>query len=160
MASGTGCGGPITSTNFILIAVRSDCGNLNDLLPTAQAPFIASLYPRPYTLPTDTARVPAIEHAVAQTVLPQAYESPVLFQNITNPYQGETLIRFYLPTEDNATLTIQDVTGRVVFRRSSHFTAGIHELTIRQEEIGAQHIFFYTLQTRTFREVRKMIAVH
>ena len=37
-----------------------------------------------------------------------------LYQNTPNPFKGETLIGFNMPADDTVTLTISDVTGKVL----------------------------------------------
>ena len=53
-----------------------------------------------------------------------------LYQNRPNPFSHETVIGFKVPEATQATLTIYDVTGRVLKRLESQVDKGYHEFTI------------------------------
>ncbi len=59
-------------------------------------------------------------------------------QNYPNPFSTHTMIRFQLPAEETVTLTVYDITGRMVTRLidSERIPAGIHEIHFTAPETG------------------------
>jgi hypothetical protein len=79
-----------------------------------------------------------------------------LFQNIPNPFSESTVIRFSLPKEERVTMMIYDVTGRQILFREANGVAGINEMTIRNRELGAAGVYYYTLYTPNASFTHKM----
>ncbi|GAB4498400.1 MAG: hypothetical protein OHK0019_33660 [Saprospiraceae bacterium] len=82
-----------------------------------------------------------------------------LFQNQPNPFSDHTNIGFYLPENADATLTIFDETGRVLFTQSGHYARGYHVVFIEKTSLGATGVLYYKLETPTHNAVRKMVLV-
>src|SRR5680860_1648970 len=59
-----------------------------------------------------------------------------LYQNTPNPYKGETVIGFKLPEATAATITIYDVTGRMIKRIESDYGAGYNEVRVKSVDLG------------------------
>ncbi len=92
-----------------------------------------------------------------QTVKQQGIE---LFQNQPNPFSGSTVLGFYLPEAETATLRVVDGVGRVWFSRTSNFSAGLHSLTLEKEFSGAgPGVYFYSLETSGVRLMRRMVLL-
>lgn len=87
------------------------------------------------------------------------YGQPLLFQNIPNPFEGETRIRFYLPAPMWIRLHIQDMTGRVVAARTGMYEAGTHEWLVAASVLGAPGMYSYSLQTDAVLLSRRMVWV-
>lgn len=83
-----------------------------------------------------------------------------LYQNIPNPFTGETVIRFQLPTACNATLTIYNVEGKAVKTVSGDFAKGYHEVTIEAASLPTNGIFYYRLQTPGNTATKKMTLLN
>lgn len=79
-----------------------------------------------------------------------------LFQNVPNPFQDGTVIRFAIPEKERVTLMIRDLLGRTILIRDIDADAGINELQVKNQELGAQGIYYYTLQTLHASLTRKM----
>jgi hypothetical protein len=78
-----------------------------------------------------------------------------LQQNQPNPAGGYTDIPFFLPSDSEATLTILDANGKVVYSKSGIYTKG--QQTIRVDLTGlTPGILYYQLQAAGSCAVRKM----
>lgn len=60
-----------------------------------------------------------------------------LKQNTPNPFAGETVIGFNLPAAGEATLTIQDVTGRTLRVVRGQYAEGYNQVTLKSADLGA-----------------------
>ncbi|MEL7423005.1 MAG: T9SS type A sorting domain-containing protein [Bacteroidota bacterium] len=83
-----------------------------------------------------------------------------LYQNIPNPFFGETTIRFYLPQTTPATLTITDLSGKAVAQISGSYSPGHHAMVVTDEMLnGASGVFYYSLQVGGDLLTRKMVIL-
>lgn len=82
-----------------------------------------------------------------------------ILQNTPNPFSDLTLIRFYLPAEGVATLTVTDITGKVVMTRTNEYSKGLNELYLTAEQLGAPGVYFYQLESGGFKASKKMILI-
>jgi len=82
-----------------------------------------------------------------------------LYQNQPNPFTHNTLIGFHLPEASDATLTIFDETGRVLFTKSGNYPRGYNSVLLEKHLIGEAGVLFYKLETTTDSAVRKMILL-
>ncbi|RMF23431.1 MAG: T9SS C-terminal target domain-containing protein, partial [Bacteroidetes bacterium] len=80
-----------------------------------------------------------------------------LYQNTPNPFSQQTRIGFHLPEGGAATLTIQDVSGRVLKVIEGEFAKGYNEVRITREELPAVGVLYYTLESQSGTATRKMI---
>ncbi len=82
-----------------------------------------------------------------------------LLQNTPNPFAASTEIRFNLPVAADATLTVQDVTGKVVLVRIIEANAGFNKTAISRREVGGSAgVLTYTLTAGEYTATRKMIV--
>lgn len=86
-------------------------------------------------------------------------EAFVLYQNRPNPFGTVTVIPFYLSNSSSATLTISDVSGRVVKMYKGDYTAGYQEIRIESDDLPSSGVFFYTLETEGGIAVKKMVLL-
>ncbi len=94
----------------------------------------------------------AIEVVVNATV--SRYE---LSQNFPNPFNPTTTIRFALPTAEQASVKVYDMTGREVAELFNQVAAAGQVYNVQFTGTGlASGIYLYVLQTQSYREVRKM----
>jgi hypothetical protein len=82
-----------------------------------------------------------------------------LQQNTPNPFDGETLIRFQLPVAQEATLTLQDVAGRVLKQFEGDFAKGINGIVISAGDLPSAGVYFYTLKAGEQSATRKLILL-
>ena len=82
-----------------------------------------------------------------------------LYQNSPNPFRNQTKIGFVLPIASNATLTIYDVAGKVLYQSDIAGRRGYNHILLDAEKIGLAGLLYYTLETATHSAERKMILL-
>ncbi len=82
-----------------------------------------------------------------------------LLQNKPNPFKNDTQIGFYLPQACTATLTIYDVSGKVLKSYKGNYTKGYNELSINKGDLPKAGVMYYQLDTPTTTATRKMILI-
>ena len=80
-----------------------------------------------------------------------------LYQNQPNPFANRTSIGFFLPEATEATLTVFDESGRVVYRQSGTFSKGENLISLERALINTTGVLYYKLETATDSATRKMI---
>ncbi|MEQ8703911.1 MAG: T9SS type A sorting domain-containing protein [Phaeodactylibacter sp.] len=82
-----------------------------------------------------------------------------LYQNQPNPFNGETVIGFKLPEAAQATVTISDVTGKVlkVYRQES--AKGYNQITVKAADLAAAGVVSYTVTAGSYSATKKMVIV-
>lgn len=83
----------------------------------------------------------------------------ILHQNTPNPFKQNTLIGFNLPIASNASLTIYDLSGRVLKMVRGDFAKGYNTITIKQSDLNASGLLYYRLETATHAATSKMIVI-
>lgn len=89
----------------------------------------------------------------------EATAANALFQNNPNPFQGETVIGFNLIDASEATITLQDVTGRILKVVEGDFNAGYNQVRLTATDLPSTGVFYYTLEAGEFTATKKMIVV-
>jgi hypothetical protein len=82
-----------------------------------------------------------------------------LYQNQPNPFRERSVIGFHLPEASDATLTVFDEIGRVLFRQSAHFARGHHSVSLEKTLLDGAGVLYYKLETPTESAVRKMVLL-
>jgi hypothetical protein len=82
-----------------------------------------------------------------------------LYQNTPNPFKGETQIGFSLPQDANVTITIHDVTGKVLKLMRGNFAKGYNVISVNSSELPASGVLYYTVATAEHTATKKMIIV-
>jgi hypothetical protein len=82
----------------------------------------------------------------------------VLEQNQPNPFRSETQIGFWLPQAGEATLSIHDVTGRMVKTLRQDFDKGQHQVLIKHSDLPSNGVYYYTLTQNGATATRKMVV--
>ncbi|MBK7806150.1 MAG: T9SS type A sorting domain-containing protein [Saprospiraceae bacterium] len=82
-----------------------------------------------------------------------------LFQNEPNPFRGQTIVSFVMPTSAKATISVYDVTGKLVTVRNVEATKGLNSEIFTREQLGATGVLYYTLESGDFTATKKMIIV-
>ncbi|HLP93854.1 MAG TPA: T9SS type A sorting domain-containing protein, partial [Saprospiraceae bacterium] len=85
-----------------------------------------------------------------------------LYQNQPNPFKNKTSIGFYLPSAAEATLSIVDESGRVVYRQKGWYAAGMNNIMLDAALVSVQGagVLYYTLETEHNSATRKMVKVN
>ena len=82
-----------------------------------------------------------------------------LSQNRPNPFTGETQIDFVLAEAGEATLTVRDLAGRVVYTHVGDYPAGPSTLRVGAAELRTKGVLSYTLTAGAFTATRRMVVV-
>ena len=85
-----------------------------------------------------------VEMRFTGTNVAMAFE---LYQNTPNPFTKQTIIGFRLPDASAATLTIMDVSGKVVKTVRGNYQKGYNEITVNRRELPSNGVFYYQLDT-------------
>jgi len=80
-----------------------------------------------------------------------------LYQNQPNPFINKTFIGFHLPLATEATLTIYDETGRMVYTQKGDFAKGYNSIAIDRALLNTTGMLYYKLETSTDSATKKMI---
>jgi len=81
-----------------------------------------------------------------------------LYQNVPNPFSKETTVMFDLPSNQKATLSFYDVTGRKIDEISKVFNKGRNLVNVSFDD-KVSGIIYYTLETDGFTQTKKMITL-
>jgi hypothetical protein len=81
-----------------------------------------------------------------------------LYQNVPNPFKGQTVIGFNLPVANDVTLTISDMTGRVLKLVRNNYDAGYNTIVLKTNELPAG-VLHYTLSSGAFTATKKMVLM-
>ncbi|NBB89432.1 MAG: T9SS type A sorting domain-containing protein [Bacteroidetes bacterium] len=82
-----------------------------------------------------------------------------LYQNVPNPFESKTMIRFDLPEAGNATLTVFDGTGKVVKEINGDYKAGSNKLELLRSDLPGHGLLYYRLESGDYVAVKKMILM-
>lgn len=83
----------------------------------------------------------------------------ILYQNIPNPFSGETVIGFELPSASSATIEIIDETGKLIRAINQNFEQGYNEIRVGIRDLSGSGVYFYRLTTAEHSAVKSMILV-
>jgi hypothetical protein len=82
-----------------------------------------------------------------------------VYQNQPNPFRTQTAISFFLPEAGPATLTVFDVTGRVLHSQSGHFAQGSHQWLLQRSELPGSGFLYYRVESGKDAATRKMLLI-
>lgn len=105
---------------------------------------------------------PETVSAVEGQALPARF---ALHDNVPNPFNPMTTIRFDLPTEARISLRIFDISGRLiaVLKNNEMESAGRHEVVWRGRDQAGQPVaagvYFYRMEGPQFEQTRRMVLV-
>jgi hypothetical protein len=83
-----------------------------------------------------------------------------LLQNTPNPFAEQTQIGFYLPQATEGRLTIRDAKGAIVYRLKANYNQGWNQAIIKQSDLKATGVLYYTLETPDFTATKKMVLIN
>jgi len=81
-----------------------------------------------------------------------------LYQNTPNPFKGQTVIGFNLPSAADATITISDITGKVVKLIRGSYAKGFNQEVLNSADLPTG-VLTYTLQSGEFTATKKMVVI-
>jgi len=83
----------------------------------------------------------------------------VLNQNIPNPFDRHTTIRFAIPEPGEVKWTFMDIAGRKIKTWSQSYLKGSHEIQLDKSYFNTSGVIYYRLDYQGYSEVRKMILL-
>jgi hypothetical protein len=83
-----------------------------------------------------------------------------LEQNRPNPFRTETTIGFVLAESGSASITIYDITGKVMRSVTGDFSKGYNEIQLRKDGLGTSGVLYYRLDAREYSETKRMILMN
>ena len=86
-------------------------------------------------------------------------ESFELYQNLPNPFRGVTTIGFHFPEATVATLTITDITGKILKTIKNDYPKGYHQIDISKNELNEFGVLYYRLETPKQTATKKMLLL-
>jgi hypothetical protein len=93
-------------------------------------------------------------------VIPSEREEYALYQNEPNPFIDRTLIGFELPKGMSATITIYDVTGKVVKEFKDDYAAGYNTVRLSRNDLLTGSVYFYHLTAGEFTASKKLVLTN
>jgi len=82
-----------------------------------------------------------------------------LYQNNPNPFNEKTQINFNLPEAMSASITVYDVTGKVLQTVKGDYAKGINMVSLTRKDLGTLGVLYYQLDTETFTATKKMVVI-
>jgi len=82
-----------------------------------------------------------------------------LYQNMPNPFESKTVIRFDLPKAGQATLTIFDGAGKVIKEIDGDYSRGENFVEVRRSDLMGSGLLYYRLESGEYSAVKKMILM-
>lgn len=86
----------------------------------------------------------------------QPIEGFELFQNKPNPFRSNTLVGFTIPEATYGTLSVYDISGRLVYSVSENYDGGYHEVTIDRSQLNNTGVFIYQFKTDKYSAIKKL----
>ena len=82
-----------------------------------------------------------------------------LYQNVPNPFANRTTIGFNMAEAGQATVTVLDITGKVVYTTTVDAVKGDNKVTVDRDQLSANGIMYYQLEAGDFAATKKMIMI-
>ena len=138
-------------TAFVLEFTAKRNGEISDVLEISSAITTAEVY----NANAETSGL-VLEFSEIAEGITEGYE---LFQNTPNPFGESTSIGFMLAKDADATISIFDVTGKLVNSYSGSFNKGLNTITVSKSDLNATGVLYYTLDTKEFTSTRRMVLI-
>jgi hypothetical protein len=137
---------------FTMTFTATQAGNLSDMLGVSSRLTAAEAYDGAEEI---------LDVAITFTTddLTPAGKDFALYQNSPNPFNGETVVAFTLPEAMSATLTVFDVTGKVVYNTEGDYAAGYNQVTLSASKLAATGVLYYRLDADDFTATKKMVLI-
>ncbi len=126
--------------------------------------------------------IPLVEGATLPKLMKEGYEGQIYYsdgsirslelkenqrdkafevsQNVPNPFDASTEIKVYLPEEDNVQLSIRDMTGRIVWEKTSLLSAGDQTIKVYRKDLPSNTaVFIYSVKTKWGIQSKKMVLL-
>lgn len=135
---------------FSLTFVARKAGKLRDLIGLNSHGISAEAYTN--DLDIDPLGLLFLETSVSVDDL-------VVYQNQPNPFSSQTVIPFELKQREQVDLTVFDVSGKVLLRKSAFFAEGYNEWQLNRSELAGNGVLYYQLAAKSGTSIHKMVLV-
>jgi uncharacterized protein YrzB (UPF0473 family) len=81
----------------------------------------------------------------------------VLYQNVPNPFEGQTVINFRLQKAGKAQILITDVDGKLIQQIDGSYPQGLNSVEVNR--IKKSGVYYYQLNTEGYTATKKMIKI-
>lgn len=136
---------------FTMTLIPSASGKLNQLLNMSNRITSSEAYANDYSTSTVSLGIRTDGNDISA-----GYK---LYQNEPNPFNGQTVIGFNLAQASEATITVFDVTGKVISTITNDFEKGYNEAVISSQDLGMTGVVYYQLESGNFTATKKMIVI-
>ncbi len=109
-----------------------------------------------YTKDEETTKLDLVFEADNKVVV----ASPVLLQNEPNPFESNTMISFILPENQEATISIFDVDGKLIKEYRDSYQKGSNSISIDKSDLPSAGVYYYQLKTKDFVDTKKMMVIN
>ena len=82
-----------------------------------------------------------------------------LLQNQPNPFTHETVIGFHLPEATEATLSIFDLSGQLVWTQTKNYDTGVHQVLVTKDKLVKNGVYYYQLSTTKSSATRRLVLL-
>jgi hypothetical protein len=82
-----------------------------------------------------------------------------LYQNEPNPFKGNTVIGYDIPEAGNVTLTVFDITGKVIMVKEQNSVKGYNTITVSSKEMPSVGVLYYRLDANEYTATKKMVII-
>jgi subtilisin-like proprotein convertase family protein len=83
-----------------------------------------------------------------------------LYQNEPNPFKDQTVIGWDMAEAGEATLSIYDVQGKVIYQLTGEYSKGEHMINLNRSDLpGTSGVLYYQLECEGFTATKKMILI-
>jgi len=82
-----------------------------------------------------------------------------LYQNEPNPFRGQTVVGFNLAEAAPATMSVYDVTGKIIAKKDIEGVKGYNTVNFTADQLGTSGVLYYTLESGDFTATKKMIII-
>ena len=83
----------------------------------------------------------------------------VLYQNLPNPWSETTMIKYYISNDDNVSLTVYDVNGKILLTKSMDAVMGLNSFELGNNELDDSGVMYYEVMTSSKKDIHKMILI-
>lgn len=83
-----------------------------------------------------------------------------VYQNQPNPFAKQTTIGFKIPEAGKVTLKVYDQTGKILYKESKEFEAGVNNFMVEQHQLKVTGIMYYEISSQQYKATRKMVGLN
>ena len=83
-----------------------------------------------------------------------------LYQNRPNPFTNQTIIPFEMDQAGNMTLRIKDISGKEIYSMTQYVRSGYHQIKLENSLFKHSGIFYYTLESSSSNQTRRMVLLN